>query len=75
MNASKREDVTYLAMDRVSREYAERIDELNGLRVRLDRIGEILMLYGEDPRRPLELDDLKEMLELAEHHRPRRTGT
>jgi hypothetical protein len=71
MSGPKRELGPPEAMEQLSREYVDRVDELNRLRERLDRIGEILMPYGEDPRQPLQLDDLKELLELAEHHRPR----
>jgi hypothetical protein len=54
--------------DRLSRAYAERVNQLNGMRERLDRIGEILMPYLESHQAPaLDLDDLKRVLELVEY--------
>jgi hypothetical protein len=54
--------------DHLSRAYAERVEQLNEMRERLDRIGEILMPYLESPQPvPLEIDDLKRVLELAEY--------
>lgn len=54
-------------VDSLSRAYAQRVDELNEVRERLDRIGEIVMPYLEDAQVALDLDDLKRVLELAEY--------
>jgi len=55
-------------LDDLSRAYGERVDQLNEMRERLDRIRAILMPYLEDHEpAELDLDDLKRVLDLAEY--------
>jgi hypothetical protein len=55
-------------VDRLSRAYAERVERMNEMRERLDRISEILMPYLEEPQvAGLDLDDLKRVLDLTEY--------
>lgn len=57
-----------MSWDRLSDAYAERVEQLNEMRERLDQIGEILMPYLESPQAgPLDLEDLKRVLELVEY--------
>lgn len=55
-------------VDRLSRAYAERVERMNEVRERLDRISEILMPYLEEPQmKGMDLDVLKRILVLADY--------
>ena len=63
-------------VDRLSRAYADRVDELNEMRERFDQIRGILMAYLEVPQAAsLDLDDLKRVLELTEYGGTNRPGS
>jgi len=56
-------------VDRLSRAYAERVERMNEMRERLDRIGEILLPYMKDAQAlaDLEVQDLEHILKLTQH--------
>lgn len=56
------------ALERLSELYALRVEELDELRRRLDRIGLILANYLSDPQAgPLAMDALKRILDLTRY--------